>query len=182
MLFLSSEAYERASSAIEPALELRAQINSHPLISKHFRVLEAEMTPGDSRDERFEDYLRPGANWAAAVQALRGNESAFDVSRLTMVCNSAVYDGAQFSEPLATVCELQIRKTLRESVVFEMTVTNSRREFARLIGCLLVISVALEVRLQARARKELTVFNEGIKLPTTQPSAAEPGAMNRSAA
>jgi hypothetical protein len=181
MLFLSSEAYQRAGGAIEPALELRAEINSHPLISKHFRVLEAEMTAGESLDQRFENYLRPGANWAAAVQALRGEESAFDVTRITLVCDSAAYDDAHFTETLATICELRIRKTLREGVVFEMSITNSRREFSRLIGCLLGISVALELRLHAQARKEFAEFNKGIKLPTPDPSAAEPRAMSTTA-
>src|ERR1700758_4249905 len=62
------EGYELVNRAIQLALDLRREVNSHPLISKYFRILGAdEMVPIEFRDSGFVDYLTPGVNWAKAV-------------------------------------------------------------------------------------------------------------------
>ncbi len=88
------EGYELVNRAIQLALDFRQEANSHPLISKYFRVLGAdEMIPAEFRNSGFVDYLTPGANWATVVKALRDDEFALDVTRLTLVCGSAGFDG-----------------------------------------------------------------------------------------
>src|SRR5512144_3225454 len=48
------EGYELVMGAIQNALEIRTEINHHPLVSKYFRVLEpAEMIPAEFRPSGF---------------------------------------------------------------------------------------------------------------------------------
>src|ERR1700758_4905165 len=62
------EGYELVNRAIQLALDVRREVNSHPLVSKYFRVLGAdELIPVDFRNSGFIDYLTPGMNWAKAV-------------------------------------------------------------------------------------------------------------------
>ena len=52
------EGYELVNRAIQLALDVRREVNSHPLISKYFRVLGAdEMIPAEFRNSGFVDYL-----------------------------------------------------------------------------------------------------------------------------
>src|SRR6202012_4401413 len=69
------EGYELVNRSIQLALDLRREVNSHPLISKYFSILGAyEMIPVQFRASGFIDYLSPGSNWALAVKALREDE------------------------------------------------------------------------------------------------------------
>lgn len=91
------------------ALDVRREVNSHPRISKYFRVLGAdEMTPVEFRNSGFVDYLTSGVNWATVVKALREDEFALDVTRVTLVCGSAGFDGIQFKNLLAADLDIQL--------------------------------------------------------------------------
>src|SRR5262249_25463223 len=69
------EGYEVVNRAIQLALDFRRELNSHPLVSKYFRVLGAdELIPAEFRDSGFVDYLAPGTNWAVAAKALKEDE------------------------------------------------------------------------------------------------------------
>ena len=58
------EGYGLVMNAIQIALTIRAEVNSHPLISKYFSVLGAdEMIPAEFRKSGFVDFLTPGTNW-----------------------------------------------------------------------------------------------------------------------
>ena len=112
------EGYELVNRAIQLALDIRREVNSHPLISKYFRVLGAnDMIPAEFRATGFVDYLTPGTNWATAVKTLREDEFALDVTRLTLVCGSAGFDGTQFKNMLAADFDIQLNKTSRNSVL-----------------------------------------------------------------
>ena len=112
------EGYELVNRAIQLALDVRREVNSHPLISKYFRVLGAdEMIPAEFRNSGFVDYLTSGVNWATVVKALREDEFALDVTRLTLVCGSAGFDGTQFKNLLAADFDIQLNKTSRNSVL-----------------------------------------------------------------
>src|SRR5438093_1425578 len=79
------------------ALDVRREVNSHPLVSRYFRVLGAdEMIPAEFRSSGFADYLSPDVDWAKAVKALNEDEFALDATRLTLVCGAAGFDGTQF--------------------------------------------------------------------------------------
>jgi arginine decarboxylase len=124
-------------------------VNSHPLISKYFRVLGAdEMIPAEYRNSGFVDYLTPGANWATAVKALTEDEFALDVTRLTLVCGSAGFDGTQFKNLLAAEYDIQLNKTSRNSVLLQTNINNTRSDIAHLIKVLVKISQSIEKKLQ----------------------------------
>jgi arginine decarboxylase len=139
------EGYELVNRAIQLALDVRREVNSHPLISKYFRVLGAdEMIPAQFRQSGFVDYLTPGANWATAVKALREDEFALDVTRLTLVCGSAGFDGTQFKNMLAADYDIQLNKTSRNSVLLQTNINNTRSDIAQLIKVLVEISQSIE--------------------------------------
>src|SRR5205823_10769667 len=81
------EGYELVNRAIQLALDIRREVNSHPLVSKYFRILGAdEMIPTEFRNSGFVDYLTPGMNWAKAVEGIREDEGALDGTRRTLGC------------------------------------------------------------------------------------------------
>src|SRR5215472_3656676 len=142
------EGYELVNRAIQLALDIRREVNSHPLVSKYFRVLGAdEMIPAEFRNSGFIDYLAPGTNWAKAVDAFREDEFALDVTRLTLVCGSAGFDGTQFKNMLAADYDIQLNKTSRNSVLLQTNINNTRSDIAQLIKVLVVISQGIEKKL-----------------------------------
>jgi len=98
----------------------------------NFEVLPSagadEMIPSQFRQSGFVDYLAPGANWAAAVKALREDEFALDATRLTLVCGSGGFDGTQFKNLLAADYDIQLNKTSRNSVLLQ---TNHKQHSQR---------------------------------------------------
>src|SRR5882724_5051164 len=142
------EGYEMVNRAIQLALDVRREVNSHPLVSKYFRVLGAdELIPDEFRNSGFIDYLAPGMNWSKAVEALREDEFALDVTRLTLVCGSAGFDGTQFKNMLAADYDIQLNKTSRNSVLLQTNINNTRSDIAQLIKVLVEISQGIEKRL-----------------------------------
>ena len=149
------EGYELVNRAIQLALDLRREVNSHPLISKYFHILGAdEMIPGEFRNSGFVDYLTPGSNFATAVKALREDEFALDVTRLTLVCGTAGYDGTQFKNLLAAEYDIQLNKTSRNSVLLQTNINNTRSDVAHLIKILVGISQKIEKRLKEADKAE----------------------------
>jgi arginine decarboxylase len=158
------EGYELVNRAIQLALDVRREVNSHPLISKYFRVLGAdEMIPAEFRNSGFTDYLTPGANWATAVKALREDEFALDVTRLTLVCGSAGFDGTQFKNLLAAEYDIQLNKTSRNSVLLQTNINNTRSDIAQLIKVLVEISQGIEKKLADGGTKAKEVFSVRVK-------------------
>ena len=142
------EGYELVNRAIQLALDLRREVNSHPLVSKYFRILGAdEMIPAEFRNSGFTDYLAPGANWATAVKAFNEDEFALDVTRLTLVCGAAGFDGTQFKNLLAAEYDIQLNKTSRNSVLLQTNINNTRSDIAQLIKVLVQISQGIEKKL-----------------------------------
>src|ERR1700741_339995 len=143
------EGYEMVNRAIQLALDVRREVNSHPLVSKYFRVLGAdELIPDEFRNSGFIDYLAPGMNWAKAVVALREDEFALDVTRLTLVCGSAGFDGTQFKNILAADYDIQLNKTSRNSVLLQTNINNTRSDIAQLIKVLVEISRGIDKKLE----------------------------------
>jgi len=142
------EGYELVNRAIQLALDLRREVNSHSLISKYFRILGAdEMIPAEFRNSGFVDYLTPGANWATAIKAFKEDEIALDVTRLTLVCGDAGFDGTQFKNLLAAEYDIQLNKTSRNSVLLQTNINNTRSDIAQLIKVLVQISQAIDKKL-----------------------------------
>ncbi|HKV79686.1 MAG TPA: hypothetical protein VJP02_16170 [Candidatus Sulfotelmatobacter sp.] len=158
------EGYELVNRAIQLALDVRREVNSHPLVSKYFRVLGAdEMIPSEFRNSGFVDYLVPGTDWATAVKALREDEFALDVTRLTLVCGSAGFDGTQFKNLLAAEYDIQLNKTSRNSVLLQTNINNTRSDIAQLIKVLVVISQGIEKKLADGGSAAQQVFTARVK-------------------
>jgi arginine/lysine/ornithine decarboxylase len=158
------EGYELVNRAIQLALDVRREVNSHPLISKYFRVLGADdMIPAEFRNSGFADYLTAGTNWATAVKALKEDEFALDVTRLTLVCGSAGFDGTQFKNLLAAEYDIQLNKTSRNSVLLQTNINNTRSDIAQLIKVLVGISQGIEKKLSDGGAKAKEAFAARVK-------------------
>ena len=158
------EGYDLVNRAIQLALDIRREVNGHPLISKYFHVLGADaMIPAPFRNSGFVDYLTPGNNWASSIRALREDEFALDVTRLTLVCGSAGFDGTQFKNMLAADYDIQLNKTSRNSVLLQTNINNTRSDVANLIKVLADISRDIENRLARGGESERQAFEARVK-------------------
>jgi arginine decarboxylase len=91
--------------------------------------------------------LAPGVNWANTTKALHEDEFALDVTRLTLVCGTAGFDGTQFKNMLAAEYDIQLNKTSRNSVLLQTNINNTRSDIAHLIKVLVEISQKIEAKL-----------------------------------
>ena len=158
------EGYELVNRAIQLALDLRREVNSHPLISKYFHVLGADqLIPGEFRESGFVDCLTPGMDWGKAAKSLREDEFALDVTRLTLVCGSAGFDGTQFKNLLAADYDIQLNKTSRNSVLLQTNINNTRSDIAQLIKVLGEISQAIEKSLADGGKEAQETFAARVK-------------------
>ena len=158
------EGYELVNRAMQLALDLRREVNTHPLISKYFRILGAdEMIPAEFRNSGFVDYLTPGVNLATGVKAMREDEFALDVTRLTLVCGSAGFDGTQFKNLLAADYDIQLNKTSRNSVLLQTNINNTRSDIAQLIKVLVQISQGIEKKLADGGNEARQAFAARVK-------------------
>ena len=158
------EGYELVNRAIQLALDIRREVNNHPLVSKYFRVLGAdELIPAEFRNSGFADYLAPGVNWSVAARALREDEFALDVTRLTLVCGSAGFDGTQFKGLLAADYDIQLNKTSRNSILLQTNINNTRSDVAQLIKVLVQISQGIEAKLAVAGPAERQAFTARVK-------------------
>ena len=139
------EGYELVMHAIALAIEIRNDVNNHPLLSKYFRVLTpAEMVPAEFRPSGFTSYTAPDVTWAQALDSFRQDEFVLDPTRLTLVCGTAGYDGTQFKKLLADEYELQLNKTSRNSVLLQTNINNTRSDVANLLRVLVEIAKKID--------------------------------------
>lgn len=153
------EGYGLVMNAISIALKIRSLVNTHPLISKYFRVLGAnELIPDAYRQSGFVDYLQPGTNWADVVKAMREDEFYLDPTRMTLVCGMAGFDGTQFKGILANRFSIQVNKTSRNSVLVQSNINNTRSDVAHLLRVLMEISGEIEERLKSGGEAAAKAF------------------------
>ncbi|HUL94863.1 MAG TPA: hypothetical protein VLT89_02570 [Usitatibacter sp.] len=158
------EGYELVQRAIQLAIELRHDINSHPLISKYFKAATpAEMIPAEYRKSGMTDYGLPGWNMAKTLNALETDEFFLDPTRVTVLCGNAAMDGSQFKALLANEYDIQINKTSRNSVLVQININNTRSDVAHLMKALADMSRAIDKRLAEGGDKEKAIFNERVK-------------------
>jgi arginine decarboxylase len=121
------------------------------------------MIPAEFRNSGFVDYLTPGVNWATAVKAFKEDEFALDVTRLTLVCGSAGFDGTQFKGLLAAEYDIQLNKTSRNSVLLQTNINNTRSDIAQLIKVLVQISQGIEKKLAEGGSAVKQAFEARVK-------------------
>jgi arginine decarboxylase len=158
------EGYELVGRATQLAIEIRREINNHPLISKYFRAATpAEMIPAEYRASGMADYGAPGWTMAQTIKALDDDEFFLDPSRITLLCGNAGYDGSQFKALLSSDYDIQINKTSRNSVLVQININNTRSDLAHLIKALADMSRAIETRLQEGGEAERAAFQARVK-------------------
>lgn len=160
------EGYELTLSALSLALDLRRQVNAHPLISRYFRILTpGEMVPKEFRASGVEDYGRPngGAGWEEVLDAWDQDEFALDPTRLTLVTGRAGYDGTQFKGLLAAKYDVQINKTSRNSILIQTNINNTRSDIAHLLKVLAEISRDVDQRLKEGDAADKAAFAARVK-------------------
>ena len=156
------EGYGLVNRAIQLSIELRREVNTHPLISKYFKALTpAELIPAKYRQSGYADYS-PGS-WAKAVVALDHDEFFLDPTRVTLLCGRAGFDGTEFKGILAANHDIQINKTSRNSVLVQININNTRSDLAHIIKALADISRAIERRLANGGKPARIVFDARVK-------------------
>jgi arginine decarboxylase len=158
------EGYELVQRALQLAIELRSEINHHPLISKFFRAATPEeMIPADYRRSGMRDYGMPGWTLANTFDALDQDEFFLDPTRITVLCGRAGLDGSQFKALLADSYDIQINKTSRNSVLVQVNINNTRSDLAHLIKALADISRSIEARLASGGQPGRERFEARVK-------------------
>ena len=158
------EGYELVTHAIALAIEIRKDVNTHPLVSKYFRVLDpAEMIPPQFRPSGLTSYTEKGVTWAQALDAFRQDEFVLDPTRLTVVCGTAGYDGTQFKGILAADYGIQLNKTSRNSVLLQTNINNTRSDVANLLRVLVEISRKIDANLKEGGAPAQAAFAERVK-------------------
>jgi arginine decarboxylase len=158
------EGYELVARSTQLALDIRRAVNSHPLISKYFRVLDvADMIPAEYRPSGFASFLKAGQTWLDAVKALREDEFWLDPTRLTLVCGTAGFDGTQFKGLLASKYEIQLNKTSRNSVLFQTNINNTLSDVAHLVKVLAEIAGELDEQLTHGTDADRAAFKARVK-------------------
>jgi arginine decarboxylase len=158
------EGYELTLRMTGLAIQLRERINSHPLISKYFRVATpAEMIPAEYRQSGISDYGPPDTTWRDVVAAWDEDEFALDPTRITLLCGSAGFDGTQFKGILSERFDIQINKTSRNSVLVQININNTRADAAHLIKCLAHLSREIEDRQKREDKVDREAFEARIR-------------------
>lgn len=158
------EGYGLVSNAIEIALEIRKQVNQHPVISRYFRVLgNDELVPAEFRKSGYVDYLKPGSTWLDSARSIRDDEFFLDPTRITLLCGHAGFDGTQFKGILANDHNIQLNKTSRNSVLLQSNINNTRSDIALLVRVLLRISEDIDKRLRDGGLDERELFQKRVQ-------------------
>jgi len=97
------------------------------------------------------------------VAAFREDEFALDVTRLTLVCGSAGFDGTQFKNMLTADYDIQLNKTSRNSVLLQTNINNTRSDIAQLIKVLVEISQGIEKKLADGGSAAQQAFTARVK-------------------
>lgn len=158
------EGYELVQRAMQLAIELRADINGHPLISRYFRAATpAEMIPEEYRRSGFVDYGAAGWSLSDTFRALDRDEFYLDPTRITLLCGRAGMDGSQFKALLAESFDIQINKTSRNSVLVQVNINNTRSDLAHLVKALADISRSIDERLRTGEAPERERFEARVR-------------------
>ncbi|HEV7336716.1 MAG TPA: decarboxylase [Bosea sp. (in: a-proteobacteria)] len=158
------EGYGLVMNAIEVALDIRREVNSHPVIAKYFSIVGADgMVPSEYRRSGFVDFLAPGTRWDDQLRSMREDEFCLDPTRMTLVCGTAGFDGTSFKGLLASQYNIQVNKTSRNSVLLQSNINNTRSDVALLISVLLKISESIETRLKQGGDSERKAFNAKVQ-------------------
>ena len=159
------EGYGLVMQAIQLAIEIRVAVNTHPLVSKYFRVLDVEhMVPAEFRQSGLKSYTEGGATWADAANAFREDEFILDPT-------TAVADVRDRGLRRHAVQEPARQRATRSSSIrpratrccCRPTSTTPRSDVANLLKVLVEISNEIEQRLKSGGDEARTAFAARVK-------------------
>jgi arginine decarboxylase len=157
------EGYDMTMRMTELALQIRREVNTHPLISKYFKVLTpAEMIPAEFRQSGVEDFP-PAVNWKKLIDSWDNDEVALDPTRLTITCGAAGFNGTQFKNLLAARFDIQLNKTSRNSILIQTNINNTRSDAAHLIGVLARIAAEVEAEQNSGTEDDRAAFRSKVR-------------------
>jgi arginine decarboxylase len=158
------EGYGLTMAMTELSIRIRQTINTHPLISKYFKVATPEdMIPAEFRNSGLKDYGPPNSTWPDVIKAWNEDEFALDPTRLTLLCGAAGFDGTQFKGLLAERFDIQINKTSRNSILVQTNINNTHGDAALLIKALADLSREIEQRLAQGGKSGQEAFKARVK-------------------
>ncbi|MCU0579035.1 MAG: decarboxylase [Desulfobacterota bacterium] len=158
------EGYDLVMKASELAFDIRREVNSHPLLSKYFRILSnGEMVPRELRASGIADYGPPDSAWTDVLEAWREDEFALDPTRMTLVCGTAGYDGTAFKNLLAEEYDIQLNKTSRNSILLQTNINNNRSDAAHLIKVLADLARKIDRRLDEGGAEVRAAFQSRVQ-------------------
>ncbi|WP_086635144.1 decarboxylase [Acetobacter sp. DsW_059] len=153
------EGYGLVSNAVQISLEIRKQVNSHPVISRYFKVLDSsEMIPSAYRPSGITCYNSHDISWDKAAEAIKEDEFMLDPTRMTLFCGHAGFDGTTFKNILADKFNIQLNKTSRNSVLLQSNINNTRSDIALLIRVLVEIALDLDNKITENANDYKKAF------------------------
>jgi arginine/lysine/ornithine decarboxylase len=141
------EGYELVQHATELALTLRERINSHPLISRYFRLLSPEdLVPAEFRPSGFQTYRDIKTSWSRLDRAWEEDEFCLEPTRLTLFVANLGVTGDTFKRRLIEQFDIQVNKTSRNTVLFMTHIGTTRGAVAYLIEVLMQVAAECEER------------------------------------
>ncbi len=154
------EGFELVSRALQLAVEMRQLINENPTISRYFRALSSrDMIPAKYRHSVGSDVPVDLPSWSSTMAAIESDEFFLDLTRITVMCGNAGMNGAEFKSVLADDYEIQINKTSRNSVLFQININNTRGDVAHVIKVFADIARKLDDHLRTCSTEERAAFD-----------------------
>jgi len=158
-------------SAIELALILRERINTHPGISRFFRVLTPEqLIPIEYRSSGFAGYREARTDWKRMDTAWEDDEFCLDPTRVTVFVGATGMEGDALKKLLIEQHDIQVNKTSRNTLLFMTHIGTTRGAVAHLIDVLAKISDELAATIESEdrhraARRQVTVEGLTSRMP-----------------
>ncbi len=142
------EGYELVQKQLDLAMALRERITTHPVLSRHFRVLVAsDLVPKEHRPSGIDSYFNTDTGWRNPnmEEAWAKDDFALDPTRITLYIGKTGIDGDTFKNRyLMDKYGIQINKTSRNTVLFMTNIGTTRSSVAYLVGVLVKIAAELE--------------------------------------
>jgi arginine decarboxylase len=159
------EGLELVQKQVETAMAIRKAVNTHPLISKYFRVLGVrDMVPAGYRPSGVDSYLDNEGAWSEMWDAWSEDEFAIDPSRITLAVGGTGYDGDTFKTAvLMDKHGIQVNKTSRNTVLLMTNIGTTRSSIAYLIEVLVDIARELDERLDDAGGMEQRAFENKVR-------------------
>ena len=137
------EGFELVQKQLELSMVLRSVVTGHPLLKRHFQILDAEdLLPTEHRRSGREPTV---TGMAEHRRAWEHDEFVLDPSRVTLYIGLTGVDGDTFKhEYLMERYGIQVNKTSRNTVLFMTSIGTTRSSVAYLIEVLVRLAQELE--------------------------------------